>query len=107
MRNFSTDPKNFSVSRYTSSRLQTEVGLSRQRMVVMALLLGCDYNLGGVAGVGREAVTRLFSVWAEGSLGREAGSLVNSTPCTAGCVDTRAAWRVTDWRVRHIKTFIN
>ena len=32
----------------------------------MALLLGCDYNLGGVAGVGREAVSKLFSVWGEG-----------------------------------------
>ena len=48
---------------FHSSRLQAEVGLSRQRMVVMALLLGCDYNLGGVAGVGREAVSKLFSVW--------------------------------------------
>ena len=65
LRNFSTDPKSFSVSRYTAAALQHEVGLSRQRMVVMALLLGCDYNLGGVAGVGREAVTKLFSVWGE------------------------------------------
>ena len=63
LRNFSTDPKSFSVSRYSSSRLRTEVGLSRQRMVIMALLLGCDYNLGGVQGVGREAVTKLFTVW--------------------------------------------
>jgi len=63
LRNFSTDPKSFSVSQYTSSKLRTDVGLSRQRMVIMALLLGCDYNLGGVAGVGREAVTKLFSVW--------------------------------------------
>merc|ERR1719376_993724 len=29
----------------------------------MALLLGCDYNQGGVAGVGREALLRLFSFW--------------------------------------------
>ena len=42
-----------------------KVGLSRQRMVIMALLLGCDYNLGGVNGVGREAVIKLFSVWGE------------------------------------------
>ena len=51
------------MSRYTSCRLRAEVGLSRQRMVIMALLLGCDYNLGGVAGVGREGVTKMFSVW--------------------------------------------
>ena len=96
--------------------MEIEVSLSRQRMVVRALLLGCGYSLGGVAGVGLPAVTRLFSVWAElqrvlawaeDSLERETGSLVNSSPCTAGCVDTRAAWRVTDGRVRHIMTFIN
>ena len=98
--------------------MEIEVSLSRQRMVGRALLFVCGYNLGGVAGVGLPAVTRLFSVWAElelqrvlawaeDSLEREAGSLVNSSPCTAGCVDTRAAWRVTDGRVRHIKTFIN
>ena len=65
LRNFSTDPKSFSVSQYSSSRLMSEVGLSRQRMVIMALLLGCDYNLGGVNGVGREGVIKLFSVWGE------------------------------------------
>ena len=48
LRNFSTDPKSFSVSQYTSSKLRTDVGLSRQRMVIMALLLGCDYNLGRI-----------------------------------------------------------
>ena len=69
LRNFSADPKSFSVSRYSSSRLRAEVGLSRQRMVIMALLLGCDYNLGGVQGVGREAVTKLFSVWGQGDQG--------------------------------------
>ena len=71
LRNFSTDPKSFSVSRYSSSRLRAEVGLSRQRMVIMALLLGCDYNLGGVQGVGREAVTKLFTVWGQEGAGQE------------------------------------
>ena len=96
--------------------MEIEVSLSRQRMVVRALLFGCGYNLGGVAGVGLPAVTRLFSVWAElelqrvlawaeDSLEREAGSLVNSSPCTAGCVDTRVAWRVTDGRVRDINIY--
>jgi len=65
LKNFSTDPKNFSVSRYSSKQIRQEVGLSRQRMVIMALLLGCDYNLGGVAGVGREALLRLFTLWGQ------------------------------------------
>ena len=63
LKNFSTDPKNFSVSRYSSRQIRQEVFLTRQRMVIMALLLGCDYNQGGVAGVGREALLRLFSLW--------------------------------------------
>lgn len=40
-----------------------QVGLSRQRLVVMALLLGSDYNPGGVAGIGRDGVAKLFSLW--------------------------------------------
>jgi len=63
LRNFSTDPKNFSVTRCTARRLREEVGLSRQRLVVMALLLGSDYNPGGVAGIGRDGVAKLFSLW--------------------------------------------
>jgi len=63
LRNFSTDPKNFSVTRCTAKRLREELGLSRQRLVVMALLLGSDYNPGGVAGVGRDGVAKLFALW--------------------------------------------
>ena len=63
LRNFSTDPKNFSVSRYTAKKIRQEVALSRQRMVIMALILGCDYNPGGVCGVGREALVKLFNLW--------------------------------------------
>ena len=48
LRNFSTDPKNFSVTRCTAKRLREELGLSRQRLVVMALFLGSDYNPGGI-----------------------------------------------------------
>ena len=40
-----------------------QVGLSRQRLVVMALLLGSDYNPGGVAGIGRDGGAKLFSLW--------------------------------------------
>merc|ERR1719450_676815 len=61
----------------------------------MALLLGCDYNLGGVAGVGREAVLRLFQVWGRPRAGEldlvrgwrpsdEAGDIVTSKPVHCG-----------------------
>jgi len=63
LKNFSTDPKNFSVSRYTTKQIRQEVALSRQRMVIMGVILGCDYNPGGVCGVGREALVKLFSMW--------------------------------------------
>ena len=63
LRNFSTDPKNFSVSRYCADRIEKELNVSRERMVIMALILGCDYNPGGVSGVGREAVIKLFNHW--------------------------------------------
>jgi len=63
LRHFAADAKQFSVSRYSARRIREEVGLSRQRMVLMGLILGCDYNLGGVHGVGREALLRLFEMW--------------------------------------------
>eukprot|EP00092_Neocalanus_flemingeri_P006591 GFUD01007106.1.p1 GENE.GFUD01007106.1~~GFUD01007106.1.p1 ORF type:complete len:751 (-),score=215.74 GFUD01007106.1:6-2258(-) len=63
LKNFSADPKNFSVSSFTTKRIRQEVELSRQRMVIMALILGCDYNPGGVCGVGREALVKLFTLW--------------------------------------------
>jgi len=72
-RHFSADPKNFSVSRYVATRLESELGLSRERMVGMAVLLGSDFNPGGVAGVGREAVVKMFGMWGpprKGDLGK-------------------------------------
>ena len=62
LRNFSVSPGQFCAARYTAARLEAEVGLSRERMVVMAIVLGCDYSP-GVAGLGREALVRLFASW--------------------------------------------
>eukprot|EP00088_Acartia_fossae_P022092 TRINITY_DN2337_c0_g1_i18.p1 TRINITY_DN2337_c0_g1~~TRINITY_DN2337_c0_g1_i18.p1 ORF type:complete len:762 (-),score=172.59 TRINITY_DN2337_c0_g1_i18:137-2422(-) len=64
-RNFSTDPKNFSVSKYSNKRLRKEIGISRERIVIMSLLLGCDYAPGGVSGVGKDNLTKLFNLWGQ------------------------------------------
>jgi len=94
-RNFSTDPKNFSVSKYCAKRLRKEVGLSRERIVVMALLLGCDYTPGGVTGVGKENIIRLFQHWGSPEKGElqlvidwstveEEGEVVDKKPTHCG-----------------------
>ena len=65
LRNFSTDPKNFSVTRCTARRLREELGLSRQRLVVMALLLGSDYNPGELQ---HNFTLKKFRVWTKNTI---------------------------------------
>ena len=37
----------------------------RERIVIMSLLLGCDYAPGGVSGVGKDNLTKLFNLWGQ------------------------------------------
>ena len=41
--------------------IKTSLGLDRQGLVGLALLLGCDYLPKGVPGVGREMALKLFT----------------------------------------------
>ena len=41
--------------------VETNLGLTQQTLVAMALLLGCDYLPGGVHGVGVERAVKLMS----------------------------------------------
>jgi len=68
-RNFSTDPKHYYVSKYSAKRLRREIGISRERIVIMSLILGCDYSPGGVYGVGKENLIKLFQLWGQPSRG--------------------------------------
>ncbi|XP_007547102.1 flap endonuclease GEN homolog 1 [Poecilia formosa] len=59
-RNFNMNSKDPQVDCYQTSRVQTELHLSRENLVGLAILLGCDYIPKGIPGVGREQALRLM-----------------------------------------------
>lgn len=54
-----------SVDVYDLSVVQRSIDFGRNKIVVMALLCGCDYCPEGVGGVGRDAVQKLFAMYSE------------------------------------------
>ncbi|TRY64160.1 hypothetical protein TCAL_03597 [Tigriopus californicus] len=63
LRNFSISAKSFSVERFTAKKLVNDLRLSRDRLLFMAILLGCDFCPAGVSGVGKESVLKMFRAW--------------------------------------------
>ncbi|XP_052410008.1 flap endonuclease GEN homolog 1 [Carassius gibelio] len=59
-RNFNMTTKDPQVDCYETSRVGAELGLSRDTLVGLAILLGCDYIPKGVAGVGKEQTLKLI-----------------------------------------------
>ncbi|KAE8286808.1 Flap endonuclease GEN-like protein 1 [Larimichthys crocea] len=59
-RNFNMNSKDPQVDCYRTSRVQTELQLSRENLVGLAIFLGCDYIPKGIPGVGREQALRLI-----------------------------------------------
>lgn len=51
------------VEKYTIDKLETTLKLDRNRLTMMAILLGCDFCPMGVPGVGKETVLHLFESW--------------------------------------------
>lgn len=52
-----------SIDIYDLDFVQKSIDFGRNKIVVMALLCGCDYCPEGVGGVGRDAVQKLFGVY--------------------------------------------
>ncbi|XP_037418793.1 flap endonuclease GEN-like 1 [Triticum dicoccoides] len=50
---------------YNIQDIQDGIGLSRKRMIAMALLIGCDYDLMGVPGVGLETALAFVQLFHE------------------------------------------
>ena len=64
LRNFSVaSSKALSVEKFNIDKIQDDLGLDRNRFVLMAVLLGCDFFPTGVSGVGKETVLQLFRAW--------------------------------------------
>ncbi|RVE55842.1 hypothetical protein OJAV_G00230120 [Oryzias javanicus] len=59
-RNFNMSSKDPQIDCYHNSRVETELHLSRENLVGLAILLGCDYIPKGIPGVGREQALRLL-----------------------------------------------
>lgn len=54
-----------SIDIYDLDIVQKSMDFGRNKIIVMALLCGCDYCPEGVGGVGRDAVQKLFSIYSE------------------------------------------
>ncbi|XP_056670799.1 flap endonuclease GEN homolog 1 [Monodelphis domestica] len=58
-RNFTLNAKDPHVDCYTMASITSELGLDRDSLIGLAVLLGCDYLPKGVPGVGKEQALRL------------------------------------------------
>lgn len=54
-----------SIDIYDLDLIQKSMDFGRNKIIVMALLCGCDYCPEGVDGVGRDAVQKLFGIYSE------------------------------------------
>lgn len=61
LRNFSISTSQAEV--FTMDKIRNLFNLDRQRLVLMAILLGCDFCPAGVPGVGKETVTQMLALW--------------------------------------------
>ncbi|XP_060044396.1 flap endonuclease GEN homolog 1 [Erinaceus europaeus] len=61
-RNFTMNTKDPHVDCYTMSSIKQKLGLDRDALVGLAVLLGCDYLPKGVPGVGKEQVLKLTQI---------------------------------------------
>ncbi|XP_005400385.1 PREDICTED: flap endonuclease GEN homolog 1 isoform X2 [Chinchilla lanigera] len=61
-RNFTMNPKDPHVDCYTMSSIKNKLGLDRDTLVGLAILLGCDYLPKGVPGVGKEQALKLIQI---------------------------------------------
>lgn len=67
-RNFTMNTKDRHVDMYSMDDVEVSLGLDREKLVGLAVLLGCDYLPKGVVGVGQQMALRFISNVENGSL---------------------------------------
>lgn len=65
-RNLSTDTSHFVCQEYSMDQIESRLNLSRDKLIVLAVLLGCDYLPDGIPGVGKDSALRVVSAWKNG-----------------------------------------
>lgn len=65
-RNLSTDMSSFVCQEFLVSKIESSLNLSRDKMIVMAIIFGCDYLPEGLHSVNRECIVKLLSSWPNG-----------------------------------------
>lgn len=53
-------PTGCSVEEYKMTVIEEKLALSRQKLIALSLLCGCDYNAKGVLGVGKETALKFL-----------------------------------------------
>nr|XP_027237232.1 uncharacterized protein LOC113828451 [Penaeus vannamei] len=62
-RNFTANQSKATVEKFSMHLLEEHLKLTRGGLILLALLLGCDYFPAGVQGVGKDTAVRLLRVW--------------------------------------------
>jgi 5'-3' exonuclease len=48
---------------YRSYDIEEQLGLTQDHLIAMALILGCDYGLVGIKGIGKERTLEMLQSW--------------------------------------------
>ncbi|VDK41507.1 unnamed protein product [Taenia asiatica] len=99
-RHFSLDARNASVKAYCSKQMESRLGLCQRSLVLLALVLGCDYWPSGVPGIGPITAYKLLTQMNIGeALRRLTGAGLDTTASASeAAVENSSVWRGPTWQ---------
>uniref|UniRef100_A0A0R3XAP7 XPGI domain-containing protein n=1 Tax=Hydatigena taeniaeformis TaxID=6205 RepID=A0A0R3XAP7_HYDTA len=99
-RHFSLDARNASVKAYGSKQIKSRLGLCQRSLILLGLVLGCDYWPSGVPGVGPITACKLLTQMNAGeALRRLTGAEFDTTvPAPKAVMPDSSVWRSPTWQ---------
>lgn len=92
-KNFCMDKKSeIKIEKYSMEKIECELGYTREHLLVLGLILGCDYDPKGIPGVGKENATKFLAELAE----------LNKTR-SLDALELVRSWRMSDYRTNGLK----